>query len=632
MAEVLRGWARAVLGDPQGGIASIRNGLATYNGMGAHMDDPYFFGLLAEALAKGGDDQAALEAVDAALERIERTYFYEPELLRLRGELLVRTGFQGDGAASLRRALERAREMQALSLELRAAVDVARLMQAEGDPIGAGELLAAVRRRFSEGFDTVDMQRAEGLLAELGKEIEPLGPPLARPSTRAAIQYAPSGSLSIAYQVTGTGPPDIVLVPGFVSHLEKDWDEPRHAHFLERLGSLGRLIRFDKRGTGLSDRPRDVPDLETRMDDVRAVMDAVPSERAIVFGYSEGGPLSVLFAATCPERVEALVLYGAFAKRLDPDHDYPWAPTREQRAAYIEKLGDDWGFEADMKVMCPSADEEMARWWGERCRAAASPGAVKALMEMNSQIDVRDLLGAIRVPTLVVHRTGDLDVNVEEGRYIASRIPGASFVELPGNDHFVAIDPDQLLDVVEPFVQSRTVPAIAVPPEPSEVERVLATILVTDIVSSTETLHRMGDRAWSDLLHRHRAAVRNELERFSGEEVATTGDGFLATFDGPSRAVRCGRAIAERLAALGVEARLGVHTGEVERRGDELLGISVHTAFRVADAAAVGEVLVTSTTRDLVAGSGLEFVDRGERALKGIDEPRRLYALAPPAS
>src|SRR5262249_48515921 len=262
------------------------------------------------------------------------------------------------------------------------------------------------------------------------------------------VRYARSGDLSIAYQVSGNGPIDLVLVPGWVSHLEKDWNEPHHARFLDRLGSITRLIRFDKRGTGLSDRPPGVPDLESRMDDVRAVMDAAGSERAILFGYSEGAPMAILFAATFPERVRALVLYGAYSKRLDPDDDYPWAPTREARAAYAERVEADWGFESDMKLMCPSADEAMSRSGGERSRAAASPGAINALVEMNSLIEVRALLPTIHVPSLVVHRGADFDVKVDEGRYIAERIAGARFVELPGADHFVAIDPDQILDAV----------------------------------------------------------------------------------------------------------------------------------------------------------------------------------------
>lgn len=268
---------------------------------------------------------------------------------------------------------------------------------------------------------------------------------------RPPIRYTRSGHLNIAYQVSGTGPVDLVLVPGFLSHLEKDWEDPRHAHFLDRLGSFSRLIRLDKRGTGLSDRPGDLPDLETRIDDVRAVMDAAGSERAVLLGYSEGGPMSLLFAATYPERVSALVLYGVFAARLRSD-DYPWAPSRAERDAYADRIEREWGWEADMHRMCPNADDAMARWWGERARAALSPGAARALVAMNSAVDVRHVLPAIRVPTLVLHRSGDLDSRVEEGRHIAERIPGARFVELPGEDHFVAIDPDQILDEVEGFL------------------------------------------------------------------------------------------------------------------------------------------------------------------------------------
>jgi pimeloyl-ACP methyl ester carboxylesterase len=435
------------------------------------------------------------------------------------------------------------------------------------------------------------------------------------------VGYARSGDLQIAYQVTGGGLVDVVLVPGFVSHLDKDWEEPRHAHFLDRLGSFSRLIRFDKRGTGLSDRPGDLPDLETRMDDLRAVMDAAGSERAVLFGYSEGGPLSILFTATYPERVSALALYGVFAKRVDPDDDYPWAPTWETRAASIDRLVDEWGIEANMREMCPSADEAMARWWGTRCRAAASPGAIRALLTMNSSVDVRAILPSIHVPTLVVHRTGDVDTAVEEGRYVARRIPGASYTELPGPDHFVGIDPDQILDVVEPFVLG------VASTSPPEADRVLATVLVTDIVGSTEALARLGDRAWADLLARHNEVVQAELARFSGELVDSTGDGVLALFDGPSRAIRCGEAIHARLATLGLAVRVGLHTGEIERRQDGPRGIAVHLAARVMAEAGAGEVLVTATTRDLVAGSGLAFADRGERLLRGIEEPRRLYAV-----
>jgi len=281
----------------------------------------------------------------------------------------------------------------------------------------------------------------------------PAGTPRRGSVRRPPVRYAKSADLNIAYQVTGAGPIDVVLVSGFISHLEKDWEDPRHAHFFERLASFSRLIRFDKRGTGLSDRPAELPDLETRMDDVRAVMDAASSERGLLFGYSEGGPLSLLFAATYPERVSALVLYGVFASRIRSD-DYPWAPTPAERAAAGELIEREWGWEADMHNMCPNADEAMARWWGERARAAASPGAARALIAMNSTVDVRHVLPTIRAPTLVLHRKDDHDARVEEGRYIAERIPGARFVELSGEDHFVAINPDQILDEVERFARS----------------------------------------------------------------------------------------------------------------------------------------------------------------------------------
>jgi len=430
------------------------------------------------------------------------------------------------------------------------------------------------------------------------------------------VQYARSGGLSIAYQVTGEGPIDVVLVPGWVSHLEKDWEEPRHAHLLDRLGSIARLIRFDKRGTGLSDRPPRPADLESRMEDVRAVMDAVASESAVVFGYSEGAPMAILFAATYPDRARALVLYGAYAKRLDPDEDYPWAPTRAARAAYAEQVESGWGFENDMKVMCPSADDAMARWWGERSRAAASPGAIKALIEMNSLIDVRALLPAVRVPTLVVHRGTDYDVKVEEGRYVAAHIPGASFVELPGADHFVAIDPDQILDAVEPFLVECGAARL-----PVDEDRALATLLV---VAGPSEAARPG------VSEPHREVVGAELSRFRGREVDASDTGTVATFDGPARAVRCATAIVRALRPLGLDVRTGVHIGEVETEGDRVRGAAVDIAVGIAGEAEPGEVLVSQTVIDLVAGSGLEFAERGRRALAGAPGELRLLAVVDP--
>jgi pimeloyl-ACP methyl ester carboxylesterase len=422
--------------------------------------------------------------------------------------------------------------------------------------------------------------------------------------------YAKSGDVNIAYQVVGDGPLDLVLVPGFVSHLESDWEEPRSAHFLERLASFSRLIRFDKRGTGLSDRPAGLPDLETRMDDVRAVMDAVGSERAALFGYSEGGPMCCLFAATYPDRTTALVLYGTYADRSEPDDDYPWAATWDQRQAYAEEVERTWGLESDLGTMAPKADAAMTAWWRTRARASASPGAARALILMNSRIDVRRILPSIRLPTLVLHRRGDRDSRLEEGRYIAERIPDARFVELSGDDHLPWIDADQIVDEVEEFLTG-----VRHGPTP---DRVLATVLVTDIVASSERAAELGDRHWRDLLEAHHALVRRELARWRGQEVDTAGDGFLATFDGPARAIRCACAIRDGLHAIGLEIRAGLHTGECEIISGKLGGIAVHTGARVAAKASSGEVLVSGTVRDLIAGSGIELEDRGVHTLKGI--------------
>jgi pimeloyl-ACP methyl ester carboxylesterase len=433
------------------------------------------------------------------------------------------------------------------------------------------------------------------------------------------IAYARSGDVNIAYQVTGDGPFDLVLVPGFFSHLEIDWEYPASAHLFERLGSFARLICFDKRGTGLSDRGVGLPDFETRMDDVRAVMDAVGSESAALFGYSEGGPMCVLFAATYPERVRALVLYGSYAKRSHPDDDYPWAPTQEERERVARELEETWGANFDLTTVMPSADAAASAWLARRGRASLSPAGARDLILMNSKVDVRELLPSVQCPTLVVHRTGDLDSRVDESRYIAARISGARFVELPGDDHVPFSDPDQILDEVEEFLTG-------VRPVPTS-HRVLATVLFTDLVGSTERATKLGDAAWSGLLAQHHDAVRRELVRFAGEEVDTAGDGFLALFDGPARAIRCGLAIRDALGELGLDVRAGVHTGEVERpTADKPRGIAVHVGARVMSLAGAGEVLVSSTTHDLVAGSGLEFEDRGEHELKGIEGLRRVFA------
>ncbi|HTS21151.1 MAG TPA: adenylate/guanylate cyclase domain-containing protein [Casimicrobiaceae bacterium] len=440
------------------------------------------------------------------------------------------------------------------------------------------------------------------------------------PETR----FARSGSVHIAYQVVGEGPLDLVYVPGWVSHVELAWEEPTLARFLERLASFSRLILFDKRGTGLSDRVPDsqLPSHEARMDDLRAVMDAAGSKRAAIFGFSEGGSLAALFAATYPQRTTALVTFGIFAKRLRSE-DYPWAPTPEQRERDYEVVARDWGGAMDLANLIPSRidDEAFTRRLATYLRRAASPGAAVALLRMNSQVDIRAVLPTIRVPTLVLHRIGDLDANIEEARFIARRIPGARLVELPGDDHLPWVgDQDSLLDELQEFLTG--VRPIA------DVDRVLATVLFTDIVGSTDTAARLGDRAWRALLGSHHAMVRKELERFRGREVNTAGDGFLASFDGPARAIRCAFAIRDGARSLGLETRAGLHTGEVEQAGNELHGIAVHIGARVASAAGAGETLVSSTVKDIVAGSGIAFADRGLHALKGVPGEWRLYAAS----
>jgi pimeloyl-ACP methyl ester carboxylesterase len=435
-------------------------------------------------------------------------------------------------------------------------------------------------------------------------------------------EYARSGALHIAYQVVGSGPLDLVYVPGWVSHVDLAWEEPMLARFLTRLASFSRLITFDKRGTGLSDRvpQEELPTLEARMDDLRAVMDAAGSERAAIFGFSEGGNLSTTFAATYPERTSALIMFGTFAKRIRSP-DYPWAPTVEERQQSYEEIAREWarGMTLDRYVPSMLGDEAFTRRLSAYFRSAASPGAAVALLRMNSEIDVRQVLPAIHVPTLVMHRTGDRSVHVEEGRWMAGQIPGARFVELTGEDHMPWVgDQDAILDEIQEFLTG-------IRPE-REPDRVLATVLVTDIVGSTRHATRLGDRAWSELLTRHHEIVRGELRAFRGREVDTAGDGFLATFDGPARAVGCACRIRDAVRALGLEIRAGLHTGEIELAGGKPHGIAVHTGARIASVAQANEILVSSTVKDLVSGSGIRFADRGMHALKDIPRQWQLFA------
>jgi class 3 adenylate cyclase len=440
------------------------------------------------------------------------------------------------------------------------------------------------------------------------------------PETR----YARSGPYNIAYQVVGEGPFDLLWIPGFVSNIELAWEEPLLARYLTRLARFSRLILFDKRGTGMSDRvsPDALPTLEERMQDLVVVLDAVGSERAALFSDSEGGNLATLFTATRPDRTIALVTAGIFAKRIwSPD--YPWAPTPEARAIEIEATERDWGGIASMANLAPSAaaDPVVSRRIATYFRRSASPGAAAALLRMNTQIDIRGILPSITVPTLVMHRTGDLDSNVEEGRWIAGQIPGARFVELAGDDHIPWVgDQDTLLDTVEHFLTG-SIPARAV-------DRVLATVLFVDIVGSTQRAAALGDARWTELLDSFFAAVRRELERHRGRLVDTAGDGLLATFDGPARAVRCAFAIQAAVRPLGLEIRAGVHTGEIELGHEGIKGIAVHVGARVAAKAGDGEVWTSSIVRDLVPGSGLVFEDRGVHTLKGVPDPWRLFEVA----
>jgi class 3 adenylate cyclase len=439
------------------------------------------------------------------------------------------------------------------------------------------------------------------------------------PETR----YARSGDIGIAYQVYGEGEMDLVLAFPFLSHLDLMWESPALSHFLRRLGSFARVLVFDRRGVGLSDPVAGAPTLEERMDDVRAVMDAAGSERAALLGMSEGATMCMLFAATYPERTSALVLWGAMA-RSTAAPDYPWAPEKEAaREAQEELIAPLWGKGATVEIFSPSlAETPGAREFQARFeRQAASPMRVQQLFEMFLDTDVRGALSLIQAPTLVLHRRQDRAVNYRAARWLAEQIEGSSYTELEGTDHFPWVgDSNAALEAIEEFLTG-------VRPGPAP-ERVLATVLFTDIVDSTRLATELGDRRWRDLLGEHQKLVRDRLQRFEGHEIKTTGDGFLATFDGPTRAAECARAIADDMPALGIEVRAGLHTGEVETIGDDIGGIAVHVAARIAALADARTVLASRTVRDLAVGSGIEFELVGRHALKGIPDEWDVYSVS----
>jgi class 3 adenylate cyclase len=437
----------------------------------------------------------------------------------------------------------------------------------------------------------------------------------------APTRYAKSDGVSIAYQVHGEGPIDLVFVPGFVSHVELLWEEPAAARFLRRLASFSRLIVFDKRGQGLSDRPTDPPTLEDSMDDLRAVMEAASCRKPAIFGISEGGPMSTLFAATHPGQVSSLVLYGTYARMVKAP-DFPWGIPGDALDRWGEMMRREWGKPIGVGLWAPSADgdPEFERWWARLLRQGTSPGGAVTLMELYRELDVRGVLASIRVPTLVLHRRGDRIVPVRQGRYLADGLPAPPPPPPHGEDHLATVgDQDALLDEVEEFlVGSRRA---------RDPERALTTVLFTDIVGSTETAAELGDRRWRDLLERHDATVRRQLDAYRGREVKTMGDGFLAAFDGPARAIRCACSARDELREVGIEIRAGIHTGEVELIGEDVGGMAVNIGARVGALAGPGEVLVSSTVRELVVGSGLEFADRGVHTLKGAPGEWRLFAV-----
>lgn len=438
-----------------------------------------------------------------------------------------------------------------------------------------------------------------------------------RPTTR----YAKSGDLHIAYSVTGDGPIDLVYVPTWISQLEHLWEEPRVERFFNRISSFARLIMFDRRGSGLSDPIPEAPTLEEQMDDVLAVLDAAGSERAALLAQLEGGPMACMFAATHPERTGALILFSAWS-RIVHDVNYEWANTPDEREQWLDDFLEWWGSEERAPAFVPSAadDRRFMAWFARLERLAASPGPARKLLEVMGRYDVRGVLPTIRVPTLVMNRSDDEAINPRHSRYLAEHIPGARYLELPGRDSLSAFgDSEAVLDEIEEFLTGTR--------QRRDADRVLATVLFTDIVGSTQRAAQLGDSRWRRLLADHDEVIKRELERHRGRYVKSVGDGVLATFDGPARAINCTRSVMDGVAELGLEVRAGLHTGEAEVIGDDVGGLAVHIAARVSRAAGAGEMLVSGTVKDLVVGSGIQFADRGAHELRGVPGEWRLFAV-----
>lgn len=434
-------------------------------------------------------------------------------------------------------------------------------------------------------------------------------------------KYARSGTIHIAYHVFGKGPIDLVIMPGWASNIEVYWEEPTVARFLERLAAFARVILFDKRGSGLSDRVTDTPTLEERIDDLRAIFEAIGSERAARLGYSEGGPMCAFYAATYPERTIALIMIGSYP-RIVTSEDWPWGRSPQDHQALLDQVSNEWGGPVGLSVRAPSMmnDERFRRWWAKYLRASASPATMQAFINMTAEIDIRPVLPSIQVPTLLIHATGDRSVPVECSRYMVDRIPDAKLIELPTEDHLPFIGcPEEILNEVEQFLTGSHTSA--------ESQRVLATVMFTDIVDSTSINAQLGDVRWRDLLEAHNTVIRQELAVYRGQEMNTTGDGFYATFDGPARAIQCACAISAQMQTLNLPIRAGIHTGECVITGDTVEGIAVHIGARVAATAGANQVVVSQTVKDLVVGSGIDFDDHGVHVLKGVPDQWHLYSV-----